>query len=139
LRITADTSLLVRAAVPTDARLAPEDARQAELARTVLTESTMIAVPLPALCEFVWVLSSVCGFAQSDIAESIRRLVAAAKVVHDAAAVEAGLAVLEAGGDFADGAIAAAGAALGGTRFVTFDPTAARLLSEAGHDAELLA
>lgn len=63
---------------------------------------------------------------------------ASAAAVHDTESVEAGLALLEAGGDFADNAIATAGAALGGRRFVTFDRRAALLLAEAGHEAELL-
>ena len=40
----------------------------------------------------------------------------------------AGLAVLESGGDFADGAIAYEGELLGGPEFVTFDQQAAKLL-----------
>jgi predicted nucleic-acid-binding protein len=40
----------------------------------------------------------------------------------------AGLALLEAGGDFADGAIAYEGELLGGAKFVTFDQQAAKLL-----------
>jgi predicted nucleic-acid-binding protein len=38
------------------------------------------------------------------------------------------LAVLESGGDFADGAIAYEGELLGGLEFVTFDQQAAKLL-----------
>jgi len=42
--------------------------------------------------------------------------------------VLAGLAVLESGGDFADGAIAYEGGLLGGPEFVTFDQQAAKHL-----------
>ena len=47
-------------------------------------------------------------------------------------AVDAGLALLEAGGDFADGVIAYEGAWLGGETFVSFDKAAVTSLSELG-------
>jgi predicted nucleic-acid-binding protein len=52
-------------------------------------------------------------------------------------AVEAGLAVLEAGGDFADGAIAHEGSWLGGETFVSFDKKAVALLAAQGQPARL--
>jgi predicted nucleic-acid-binding protein len=51
------------------------------------------------------------------------------QVVCHTPAVLADLALLEAGGDFADGAIAYEGELLGGPEFVTFDQQAAKLLS----------
>jgi predicted nucleic-acid-binding protein len=59
-------------------------------------------------------------------------------VVLNRPAVEAGLAVLEAGGDFADGVIAFDGQWLGGETFVSFDKKAVKLLKERGHAALLL-
>jgi predicted nucleic-acid-binding protein len=50
-------------------------------------------------------------------------------------AVDAGLLVLEAGGDFADGVIAFEGSWLGGTTFVSFDKNAVAILSEQGIQA----
>jgi len=47
-------------------------------------------------------------------------------------AVELGLSLLDAGGDFADGVIAMAGSALGGDQLVTFDRQAAALLKRWG-------
>lgn len=47
-------------------------------------------------------------------------------------AVEAGLFMLEAGGDFADGVIAHEGHWLGGEEFLTFDAEAAQLLTRLG-------
>ena len=52
--------------------------------------------------------------------------------------MEAGLAVLEAGGDFADGVIAHQGQWLGGDTFVSFDRQAVTLLSEQGLATQLL-
>jgi transposase len=53
-------------------------------------------------------------------------------------AVEAGLAVLEAGGDFADGVIAYEGRWLGGEIFVSFDKKAVALISKQGLSARLV-
>jgi predicted nucleic-acid-binding protein len=53
-------------------------------------------------------------------------------------ALRAGLVILNAGGDFADGEIAPGGRALGTEKLVTFDREAARLLSEADEPVLLL-
>ena len=50
LRVTVDTNVLVRAAVG-------DDPDQSRLAADVLREAEIIAVTLPTLCEFVWVLA----------------------------------------------------------------------------------
>jgi predicted nucleic-acid-binding protein len=60
------------------------------------------------------------------------------KVVLDRGAVGAGLAILDAGGDFADGVIAYEGQGLGGETFVSFDKKAVKLLAEQGHQTRLL-
>lgn len=65
----------------------------------------------------------------------IRSLLDGATVQVDRPAVEAGLAVLEAGGDFADGVIAFDGRRLGGGVFVSFDRKAVELI---GGEARLL-
>lgn len=54
------------------------------------------------------------------------------------AAVESGLAMLEAGGDFADGVMAHEGAWLGADTFVPFDKQAVTLLLKRGQAARLL-
>ena len=56
----------------------------------------------------------------------------------DRTAAEAGLALLEAGGDFADGVIAHQGQWLGGESFVSFDRQAVALLQAQGISAQLL-
>jgi predicted nucleic-acid-binding protein len=52
--------------------------------------------------------------------------------------IEAGLAVLDAGGDFADGVIAFDGQWLGGGNFVSFDKKAAKLIDAQGTATLLL-
>ena len=59
-------------------------------------------------------------------------------VVCNTPAVLAGLALLENGGDFADGVIAFEGEQLGGQEFVTFDQQAAKLLKAQKRKLRLL-
>jgi predicted nucleic-acid-binding protein len=129
--VAVDTNVLVRAVVQ-------DDPVQAGIAAKVLTEAELIAVALPCLCEFVWVLRRVYGFQPADAATAIRALLATANVEVNRPAAEAGLAVLEAGGDFADGVIAHEGAWLGGETFVSFDRKAVSLLKARGQAARLL-
>jgi predicted nucleic-acid-binding protein len=65
-------------------------------------------------------------------------LVAADNTVLDEAAVLIGLGVVDAGGDFADGVIAASGVAMGADAFVSFDKKAVRLISDTGLSTRLL-
>jgi predicted nucleic-acid-binding protein len=126
-----DTHVLVRAAVG-------DDPAQAQKAIQVLSEAELIAVAMPCLCELVWVLLRVYGLQASDAAAAIRALLAANNVEVNRPAAEAGLAVLEAGGDFADGVIAYEGHWLGAETFVSFDKKAVALLAAQGQSARLL-
>jgi predicted nucleic-acid-binding protein len=131
VKVTVDTNVLVRAVVR-------DDPVQARVAARLLTNAELIAVALPSLCEFVWVLRRVYDLEPADAAAAIRALLAAANVEMNRPAVEAGLSVLEAGGDFADGAIAYEGNWLGGESFVSFDKRAVTLLKAQGQSARLL-
>lgn len=128
MKITADTNILVRAATQ-------DDPIQGALAQRLMDDAQVVAVAIPALCEFCWVLKSVYDFKPARIAASIRFLVEAQNVAMDRPAAEAGLALLEAGGDFADGIIAYDGQWLDGETFVSFDKTAVKLLAAAGYKA----
>ena len=132
MKITADTNILVRAVIR-------DDEAQADAARALLREAEIVAVPLPCLFEFVWVLRRLYRVGPADIAAAIEALLDAGNVVVNRPAAEAGLAVLKAGGDFADGAIAHEGAWLGGEIFVSFDKAAVAVLGELGQPARLLA
>lgn len=131
MKLTVDADILVRSAVR-------DNADQARAADKVLREASLIAVPLPCLCEFVWVLRRAYGLDDGAIADAIRALYDAANVVMNRPAVEAGLAILEAGGDFADGVMAHEGNWLGGETFISFDKQAVALLSKRGASAKLL-
>ncbi|MDR2877393.1 MAG: type II toxin-antitoxin system VapC family toxin [Chromatiales bacterium] len=125
MKISVDTNVLARA-------ILQDDPAQCRKARKLLQEASLIAVSLPCLCELVWVLCRGAGLAREDVAVTIRALLDAANVVVNRPAVEAGLEMLEAGGDFADGVIAYEGAWLGGETFVSFDKKAVTLLSGQG-------
>jgi predicted nucleic-acid-binding protein len=115
-----------------------DDARQSEVARATLAEAESVAVTIPALCELVWVLAQGYRIPAPEIASAVRRLMNAGNVAVDRPAVTAGLALLDAGGDFADGVIAHAGRWLGAEAFVSFDKKAVRLLEQQGQAARLL-
>lgn len=131
MKVAVDTNVLVRAVVR-------DDPAQADVAAAVLTDAELIAVATPCLCEFVWVLLRVYGFQPADVASAIRALLAAANVELNRPAVEAGLLMLDAGGDFADGVIAYEGHWLGGEIFVSFDKKAVALLTAQGQSTRLL-
>jgi len=132
MKITADTNVLLRAVVA-------DDEAQSAKAVEVLESAEMVAVGLQALCEFVWVLARRYGVSHADIADAIRRLMETRNVLTNRPAVEAGLASLEAGGDFADGVIAHEGEWAGAETFVSFDRRAVSILIAQGRRAYLLA
>ena len=131
MKAVVDTNVLVRAVVC-------DDPAQASIATKVIVDAELIAIALPCLCEFVWVLRRVYDFQPSDVANAIRALIAVKNVEMNRPAVEAGLLILETGGDFADGVIAYEGNWFGGETFVSFDKKAVALLTEQGLSANLL-
>jgi predicted nucleic-acid-binding protein len=131
MKVTLDTNVLVRGVVH-------DDEEQAKLADNLLRRAEMIAITVPCLCELVWVLRSIYGFKRSDAAAAIRALLVAGNVETNRPAVEAGLAMLDAGGDFADGVIAYEGKWLGAETFVSFDRKAVEMLAGLGESARLL-
>jgi predicted nucleic-acid-binding protein len=102
-----------------------------------LRKADVVALTIPALCELVWVLRSY-KIRPSDIADTIRGLLNSANLVVNRPTVEAGLVMLDAGGDFADGVIAHEGNWLGADTFVSFDKKAVRLMEARGKSARLL-
>lgn len=131
MKITVDTNVLVRG-------LVRDDAKQARAADKALKQAALIAVSSPCLCELVWVLRRVYSFDTAAISTAILALLDTENAVMNRPAVEAGLAILEAGGDFADGIMAYEGNWLGGETFVSFDRKAVTLLSAQGQSARLI-
>jgi predicted nucleic-acid-binding protein len=132
MRITADTNVLVRA-------VTEDHEHQSRVAQTALKKAELVAIPIPALCELVWVLSQGYKIPPAEIAEAIRRLMNGENAVVNRPAAEAGLTMLDRGGDFADGAIAYEGSWLGADTFVSFDKNAVKLMEAQGEASRLLA
>jgi predicted nucleic-acid-binding protein len=126
-----DTNVLVRA-------LIEDDPAQAEIAKRFLQEAEIVVVPVPALCELVWVLSRRYKISAVDIGEMIEALIDSSNVSADQQTIEAGLAMLADGGDFADGVMAYDGRNRGADTFVSFDRKAVKLLKGQGHTARAL-
>jgi predicted nucleic-acid-binding protein len=131
MKIVADTNILLRDALH-------DDPLQTRIAAKVLENAELVAIPVAVLCEFVWVLRQGYKRPAAEIANAIRRLLRSASVVTNHAAVEAGLEILDEGGDFADGAIAYEGRWLGAEEFVSFDKEAVSILKSQGKRARLL-
>jgi predicted nucleic-acid-binding protein len=131
MKVAVDTNVLVRAVVR-------DDRAQAEIAAKWLRNSSLVAVALSSLCELAWVLRRVYGFKSAEVADAIRALTSADNVEMNRPAVEAGLDLLDAGGDFADGVIAYEGRWLGAETFVSFDKKAVEMLRANGVAARLL-
>jgi predicted nucleic-acid-binding protein len=131
MKITADTNLLIRV-------ITEDNEQQSRVAQTALKKAELVAISIPALCELAWVLSQGYKVPSSLVAEAIRRLINGANVVINRPATEAGLALLDAGGDFADGVIAYEGNWLGADTFVSFDKKAVKLIEAQGRSAQLL-
>jgi predicted nucleic-acid-binding protein len=132
MKIVADTNVLLRAAVR-------DDPTQTQPAVHALRTADLVAIPVAALCEFVWVMRSGYKRPAAEVAQSIRSLIESENVVTNQPAVDAGLEVLDKGGDFADGVISYEGRWLGAEEFVSFDKQAVSLLRSQGRKARLLA
>lgn len=131
MNITADTNVLLRAVMP-------DDDAQMKTAQALLAGAALVAVPIPALCEFVWVLTQRYKLPKRDVAAAVRAIIESANVVTDNRSAEAGLAMMDAGGDFADGAIAFEGRLMGADAFVSFDKNAVKQLTAQGVPARAL-
>ena len=132
MKITADTNVLLRAVVG-------DDEVHQQVAIQALESAELVAISAHSLCELAWVLDRGYKTARSDIASVISHVLEMRNVVVNRPAVEAGLRVLEAGGDFADGVIAYDGNWLGGETLVSFDKRAVSLMRQQGQRARLLA
>lgn len=131
MKVAVDTNVLVRAAVR-------DDKEQTKAAMRIMARAELVAIAVSCLCEFAWVLRSVYGFRAPSIAGAIRLLLAAENVEADRQAAEAGLAMLDGGGDFADGVIAYEIRWLGAETFFSFDKKAVETLTAQGISARLL-
>ncbi len=131
MKITVDTNILLRAFVE-------DDPKQTRLAQHILQQADEVVLTTIVLCKMVWVLTQTYRFPRTDVAAVILRLTTATNTKLDWPAVEAGLAMMEEGGGFADGVVAYEGQRLGGEVFVSFDRKAVKSLQGRGVRAQLL-
>jgi predicted nucleic-acid-binding protein len=131
MKVSLDTNVLVRLIVG-------DDEAQQTLATKTLESAELVTISVHAICEFAWVLQRAYKIQRPDIATAIRGLLNISNVVVSRPIIEAGLAVLESGGDFADGVISFDGQWLGADTFLSFDRQAVSLISKQGYDARLL-
>lgn len=130
--IAIDTNVLVRLFVD-------DDLQQQNTAVELLEAAERIAIPTTVLIETVWVLNRSYKVPSADILALLREFIAGVpKLAVDENAIEAGFAVMERGGDFADGVNAFGGGMLGAELFATFDRQAAKLLQQSGVETLLL-
>jgi len=131
MKIIADTNVLLRFVLG-------DDPEQYKLAIDTMEKSEAVAVTNHALCEMAWVLRGRYGVSRPAIAATIRALLETRNVVLDSSTVNAGLTMLEAGADFADGVVDYEGRWLGGETFVSFDRKAVAAVEAQGKRAKLL-
>ncbi len=97
-RVAVDTKVLIRF-------LVRDDEAQALEAAGLLGSAEAIVVSTIVFLDLVWHLRQNYRVRRADVATQIRALIASEKIECDRAAVQAGLAMMDKGGDFADGVI----------------------------------
>ena len=98
MKIAIDTNVLVR-------YLTWDDEVQATEAAAVIEAADEVHISTVVLCELVWVLTRAYRYTTNEIVPIIERLAADREFEIDQIAARAGLRLLAAGGDFADGVI----------------------------------
>jgi len=120
VRLAVDTNVLVRF-------LTWDDEHQSTLAAEAIEAAEAIVLSTVVLCETVWVLRRSYKLPHREIAATLRDLIESRTVELDRPAVEAGLTLLERGGDFADGVVLFDARRARASRLVTFDRSLRRL------------
>jgi predicted nucleic-acid-binding protein len=131
VNVVIDTNILLRAVLG-------DDRQQQHAVTRLFEEADNIIIPTVVLCETVWVLRGSYKIDRQDLGEWINAITESEKVVLADDEVNAGLDMLETGGDFADGVVAYIGRKMSPSDmavFASFDQTAVRLLSQQGHSA----
>jgi len=125
VRVAADTNVVVR-------YLTGDDASQSRAAKAALEAADAIYLDIVVLCETVWVLRRAFRLSPGEICAALTDLLDSEKIEVDRRAADAGLAMLEAGGDFADGVILHEAASARFDALITFDRRLARLAADKG-------
>jgi predicted nucleic-acid-binding protein len=138
--VVLDTNVLARIVLD-------DDKHQSDLAFNALRSASLVIIPVVVFCELVWVMRSIKTddgkrlYSYRDIAERIRFFLEFDHIAIAEDEVEAGLQMLDAGGDFADGVIEYTGRSLArdvAVAFLSFDKNAVSTLAKRGLSALLL-
>lgn len=135
-----DTNVIVRV-------ILDDDSAQSAVACSAIASASQVIIPTHVFCELVWVMRSIKTdkgerrYSYAAIATGIRRLIEFEHLVMAEDEVSAGLQMLDAGGDFADGVIEYTGRNLVRnipTTFLSFDKNAVNTLAKRGLSSMLL-
>jgi predicted nucleic-acid-binding protein len=130
MRANIDTNILVRAVVQS-----VEDAEQNRIVADLFKKAAEIVIPTHVFCELVWVLSGY-GYKSKEIQNGIIAILNLKKVLVKDDEVQAGLEMMEMGGDFADGVNEYVGRKMQeASIFVSFDKKAIKILAAHGMSA----
>jgi predicted nucleic-acid-binding protein len=132
MNIIVDTNVLIRFLIESE-----KDKKQNKIAADWFEKAKEIIIPTHVFCEFVWVLSAVYKISNERILFFIEQLLNTKKIITKEDEILAGLALMQQGGDFADGVNQYTGHGLsrGSSVFISFDKQAVRLLTEYGISA----
>ncbi|MGC9269103.1 type II toxin-antitoxin system VapC family toxin [Acidiphilium sp.] len=120
MRVAVDTNVLVR-------YLTWDDETQSAHAAALIEQAETLIIPTIVLCETVRVLRRAYKFPPRDILEILRTLTTMPAVELDRPIVEAGIDLMAAGGDFADGVILTEATRARADHLASFDETLATL------------
>jgi len=127
MKIIADTNFLLRF-------ILLDDETQLATAYRLLEACVELVIPTHVLCEIAWVLRARYKLSREQVLNALDYILTSEGVNVRDDEVEAGLALLRRGGDFADGVNAYSGRMMttGAAVFASFDRQAVRLLTEQG-------
>lgn len=130
--VAIDTNILVRIFVA-------DDDVQHQKAVALIDQVAKFFVPTTVFIETVWVLTSRYELAKADVFAVLSDFIEHSdKLLLNHDEVRAGLALLDIGGDFADGVNQYLGKIGGGQPFISFDKKAVHKLTSLGQKAVLL-
>lgn len=125
MKASLDTNVLLRL-------ILQDNQAQVAAVTRLLSECDCWAIASTCLCEVYWVLRRSYRYPDEEIATALAWVLSLEPVQVDWDSVDAGLSLLEAGGDFSDGVIAFEGQRLGGETFVSFDDKAVKRMKALG-------
>lgn len=125
MKIAIDTNILVRLFVR-------DDEKQHHQAIEILDNAELVMIPTTVFCETIWVLKRLYQQSNDDIYQKLSYFMMHPKLRYAEDEVAAGLAVMQAGGDFADGVNEYAGCQLGADSFASFDQKANKIFKKLG-------